>query len=248
MNLVIMAAGRGSRFLHRGIYTPKPMVKFLGKPLFWWATQSALTGASFASLHFAVLREHVISHAIDKAILACYPSANIKVIDSLTNGAACSAAQVVQSFKNINSPVAFVDCDLAFSFLKFQPLSSSLIKNCAANLCVFESVNPAYSYIKLDGSGNITGTVEKKVVSRYAIAGLYFFSSIRCFLDSYNSYCSQSHYPELYMSGVFNEILARGGLVERIPLLTHVSLGTPEELLIAENNAINLPAWFSYED
>jgi NDP-sugar pyrophosphorylase family protein len=247
MKLAVMAAGRGSRFLSKGIATPKPLVKFHGRPLFWWAVESALSGISFDGLYFAVLRDHVLNHQIDKVILSYYPNATINILDEVTSGAAQTASIMAKQINDTDQSIVFIDSDLAFEFEEppyFVTFDDSSENKLIAGLCVFQSKNPAYSYLEFDVEGKVLGTVEKMVVSDKAIAGAYFFSSVKLFLSMYEGYEEGCPYNELYMSGLYNEIINKGGEIIMMPLKTHLSLGTPEELLLADSQSLDCLRWF----
>lgn len=243
MDLVILAAGRGSRFKKEGIIQPKPLVDYLGYPLFWWATRSAFSGGHINNLHYIVLQEHADDYFIDKKIHSFFPEAKVHFLQNVTAGAAETAAIVSDKLPKDVS-VAFLDCDLAFSFADFSPFESLFDDDFQASLCIFNSSNPAYSYVKFDEFGNVYGTVEKKVVSKFAIAGLYLFKSVAFFLEHFQLYKERCEYSEFFMSGLFNAVIDNGYKINRIMLSYHLSLGTPEELVIANMPSIKLPNWY----
>jgi dTDP-glucose pyrophosphorylase len=243
MELIVIAAGRGSRFTKAGIFQPKPLVLFREKPLFWWATESALSSGSFSKIHFAVLREHIEAHAIDKEILAFYHYACLHIIDQVTSGAAETAA-IVASQLATNLSIAFVDCDVAFAFERPLPFSPLISFENSAALCLFKSNNPAFSYALFNCAGELTGTVEKVVASDWAICGLYGFQSASLYLEYFSEYEKNCSYSELFLSGIINAIAANEGKILPVFLSEHKSLGTPED--IADANKISrgsLPAW-----
>lgn len=245
MELIVIAAGRGSRFLKSGISHPKPLVEFLNKPLFWWAAESAQSTGEFSRIHFAILAEHVKQYSIDKKILEIYPEAILHIIDSVTAGAAATAAQIAEKIAP-KMALAFVDCDVAFSFALPRNFDLVLNGDASSALCIFESTNPAYSYAQFNQNFEITSTVEKNVVSNWAICGLYAFKSAAFFLELYSSYIKNCPYQEFFISGMFNEIRDPDKLILPIKLNTHVSLGTPEDIQEASKNLSTLPSWCNH--
>jgi hypothetical protein len=243
MELVVIAAGAATRFIQSGIVQPKPLILYRDKPLFWWSAMSAVPSGVFSTLHFVVLREHIDKFSIDREILTYFKQAKIHVIENITRGAAETAAIVSDKLPK-DASVAFLDCDLAFSFSDFSPFERLLNQDFQASLCTFNSINPAYSYVKFDKFGNVSGTLEKKVVSKFAIAGLYAFKSVEFFLDHFRLYKERCEYSEFFMSGVFNDVIDNGYKINTIFLSYHLSLGTPEELVIANMPTIKLPNWY----
>jgi dTDP-glucose pyrophosphorylase len=109
-------------------------------------------------------------------------------------------------------------------------IADALGKEFHATLLCFTSDSPAFSYAQLDEEGRVVGTVEKQVVSPYAIAGCYLFSDPSLFLTLYEEYRLDCPYDELFVSGVFNRLAASGGRIGKIVASRHLSFGTPEEL------------------
>lgn len=243
MELIVIAAGKGSRFSKAGVFQPKPLVLFREKPLFWWATESALSSGEFTKIHFAVLRDHVKSHNIDQAILSTYPHASIHIIEKVTSGAAETAAIIAMKLQQ-SSPVAFVDCDLAFSFSSANSFHPLIKDNYSAALCIFQSNNPAFSYAIFNEQDEISGTIEKKAVSNWAICGVYAFKSAELYLRYYDEYQKNCGYDELFLSGIINNIINKNNKILPVFLSSHISLGTPSDIQNATKiSNENLPSW-----
>jgi CTP:molybdopterin cytidylyltransferase MocA len=220
-------AGRGSRFGRDGICTPKPLIDLWGRPFFWWAAESARRAFGIGEMMFVVLEEHVRHFAIDRQILDHYPQAGIAICDEVTAGAAATARVGVEALAT-DGPILLNDSDHAFVASPVNPVSARLRNATAAALLTFESDDPAYSYARLDEAGEVTGTVEKQVVSSDAIAGAYLFAGRDKFLAAYDRYETACPYDEVYVSGIYNHL--NGGHVARQRLERHISFGTPAEL------------------
>ncbi|MDE1154580.1 MAG: NTP transferase domain-containing protein [Acidobacteriaceae bacterium] len=248
MNLVMPMAGRGSRFAREGILTPKPLVELGGKPFFWWAVESirrSAPGGALEQISFVVLEEHIERFHIDQTILGFYPEAKVIAIPEVTAGSAETAAIGLRVIDN-SAPVAINDCDHAFLTGPLEETIHALTHgNASAALMTFQSSNPGFSYVRFDENGKIIGTVEKQVVSTYAIAGCYLFRSAALYLQHYEQYLKSCSYQELFISGIYNnEILASGGNVKLHSLLDHFPFGTPEEYRAVEQRMLTaLGAW-----
>ncbi len=227
--LVMPMAGRGSRFARDGRATPKPLIELFGHPFFWWATQSIANALTIREMVFVVLAEHVSAFDIDKEILARYPEATIVTLPEVTAGAAETAAAGIAALET-SGPFAVNDCDHAFRAEHLGPVVERLRGSAAGALVGFRSTSPAYSYVQLDERGTVVGTVEKQVVSPFAIAGCYFFADPGAFASRFERYRKECPYTELFLSGLYNEIISDGGEVRFSELARHVSFGTPEEL------------------
>jgi dTDP-glucose pyrophosphorylase len=228
MALIIPAAGRGSRFARYGIPEPKPLIELKGRPFFWWATESVRRSVNLRQIIYVVLKEHVDTFSIDLRIKSYYPDATIVVIPDVTNGAAETAKIGLEALLS-DGTVAVNDCDHAFICGSMAKTVLGLNDQLDAALMCFRSTNPAYSYARLGPDRNIIGTAEKKVISPYAIAGCYFFSKAKNYLQFYERYKKECPYDELFISGIFNLMADTMLTIGMLEVDQHVSFGTPEE-------------------
>jgi NDP-sugar pyrophosphorylase family protein len=227
--LVMPMAGRGSRFADDGVLLPKPLVSLWGRSFFWWATESARRAFDVVETVFVLLRDHVQDFAIDQQIRALYPDARFVVTPEVTSGAAETAKLGVEQLTH-RGPLIVNDTDHAFVVGHGRELVSGLRNGTAAALLSFQSDNPAYSYASIGEAGEVTGTVEKKVVSPYAIAGGYLFASPAEYLTAYVGYGEECPYDEAFISGLYDRLIRSERHVALQVLDDHLSFGTPEEL------------------
>jgi dTDP-glucose pyrophosphorylase len=230
-------AGRGSRFRRGGVSVPKPLIELAGRPFFWWAAESVRRMAPVAEMVFVVLEEHVRDFAIDRAVRAFYPDAQVEILPEVTAGAAETAARGVSRVSD-GHPVAICDSDHAFAA---EPGAVAALAAADAALLCFRSRDPAYSYVRFDEAGEVAGTIEKRAVSPLAIAGCYLFSSRDAFLEPYARYRTDCPYSEYFVSGVYDALIGMGARVAARPLRRHLSFGTPEELaaLLQDGNPVD---------
>jgi hypothetical protein len=207
---------------------PKPLIELHGRPFFWWSAQSVLRLTPVRETVFVVLQEHVDRFAIDRRIRQYYPTATVVPIAEVTSGAAETAALGIAALA-APGPVAINDCDHAFIAPPIDKLIERLNQGLAGAVMTFQSSNPGFSYVRLDPHGQVTGTVEKQVVSDQAIAGCYLFADSAQFGNLLRDYTSVCPYPELFVSGMYNLLAERAARIERVELARHVPFGTPEE-------------------
>lgn len=227
--LVMPMAGRGTRFSREGWNVPKPLIDLGGRPAFWWAVESVRRACAVRETVFVVLAEHVAEFHIDEVIASYYPDARVVVVAEVTAGAAESAALGAAAIAS-RGAIAVNDCDHAFRVRGMPGLVARVTDEVDGALLGFRSTSPAYSYVALDAQGLVARTAEKEPVGPFAIAGCYLFSGASTFLDAVDAYRAECEYPELYVSGVYNVMIQRGGAVAFHELAAHVPFGTPEEL------------------
>lgn len=221
-------AGRGSRFAKQGIREPKPLVDLGGRPFFWWAVESVRRVAPIDQMVFVILEEHVADWSLDACITNFYPNAKVVIIPEVTSGSAETAALGVAVLTGSN-PLVINDCDHAFVADGLNSAIAGTEEVIAGLLMTFRSASPNYSFIRLSEDGSVAGTVEKQVVSDFAIAGCYVFSTPKLYLEQYATYVLRCPYPELFISGIYNQIIEENLKVEKFVLEEHFAFGTPEE-------------------
>lgn len=224
-------AGRGSRFQKQGETLPKPMISLGGKPFFYWATRSVLAQLPRVRLVFVVLQEHVDCHGIDISIKKYFPQSHIKIIAEVTSG---SLETVLRAGDLTGEgPVLINDCDHAFSYPLLKQAVIALNQGAAGFLSHFHSKTPHFSFAAYDNKERLQRTAEKIAISERAIAGLYGFRNRMVIEAAAKSYINNCPYPELFVSGLYNEIVAIGEEVRGFDLDWHIPFGTPEEYHLA---------------
>ncbi len=230
-------AGEGKRFSDAGIKTPKPLIVYKDNPLFVNAAQS-LNGIDIASWTFVVRKEHINKFHIDNIIYKYYKDANVVSVEKTTSGAAHTAYLGIISL--INSGIAakddsviIMDCDVIVEANNWKNVITSA--DATGVLLTFKSTDPRYSYIA-SKDNKVISTAEKIVISDNAITSPYFINRIKYFIDAfrdmYNRHTinNEMTYKEMYMSILYNFIIAQQHDVIYVPADKVTSLGTPEEL------------------
>ena len=240
INVVIPMAGAGSRFAVAGYEVPKPFIEFNGQMMIEHVLASfKRINAIFTLImqeKFLFEQKNQIEKLQEKYKLA------IVTVPKLTMGAAITALAAHKAI-NPKFDIIFADSDNIFSdvdVLKF--VSASKSRDLQGALLTFKSVNPCYSYAKVDDEGLLIKTKEKEVISDHAICGMYYFKELDDFKDAVIDLIveSDTQKGEFYMSNVYNHLKK---LTEKIGIydIAHFDcVGTPEQLqeyLKGGNNA-----------
>jgi len=101
----------------------------------------------------------------------------------------------------------------------------------------FKSINPRYSYAKIDENNYVVETAEKIVISDNALTGSYYFSNKKVFEKSAKKLIldyetGKLNAKEVYLSLLYNNIIKDNGKIKLYTLDKYNSFGTPEELQI----------------
>lgn len=235
IHLIMPMGGRGSRFKNME-ECPKPLLRLMDKPFFYWATQSIVKHIDVTDITFVVLKEHIERFGIDIEIRNYYPNANIVVIPDVLEGAVLTCAEGVKAISD-QGALIFNDCDHAFASKELDKYCRVLNgDNIQGALLSFNSTEPNYSYLRKNEKGYVIETVEKEVISEEAICGCYYFNNKTTFLNCMELYLNECSYKEYFMSGMYNVMIKQGMLVKAFPVDFHIPFGIPEEYEIAKND------------
>lgn len=223
--------GRGSRFLDKGYAMPKPLIPVDGKPMFMKAVQSFRNFGIPMEFIFVIRRDMDDNGYFSKQIMDNVPEAHIVFLDRMTKGSAETAMHAMDIVDDGN-PVILSDCDVeAYSNEFVEGVKSDLQNNsdCGRIIC-FKAHDSRYSYAFCDAEGNVERTAEKECISENAIAGSYYFSNKNIFLNAYGKLQEEICSGEMYVSLLYNYMIADGITVKIHKVDKYNSFGTPEEL------------------
>ena len=220
-------AGKGLRFVHTNEITPKPLIRLSNKPFFWWAVQSAKRAFDIDKIIFIVRKDHCDTFKIDSVIKDYFPNSEVVILDMETSG---SSETVLAGIDGLDEDCQILvnDCDHGFLI---DPKQLENMTKCDAFFLLFSSNNKNYSYAKLGTSGQVLDVAEKKVISKHAIAGCYYFKSSNTFKELCNKYLLDYDDSEPYVSGLIKKMIGQNMHVEAVNTSLHCAFGTPQELV-----------------
>ncbi len=238
MKIIIPMAGRGSRFAGKKI--PKPFLPVADKPMIAWTLMSikkAFPDLDPSDLIFIVLEEHEHNFGITKKIKhLAGDSTHIITIPDVTEGPVCTvlvAMHLLEPYEDFFT----VDCDQYFLAPDLtEKISNARAEKLAGLIPVWQSNNPAYSYIRTNQNGIVIETAEKKVISNNAAIGIYYFGSRTVYEKAAQEMISKRIMTknEFYMCPLYNMVIKNGGKVRITNVSDWMTMGTPPELALFE--------------
>jgi dTDP-glucose pyrophosphorylase len=234
---IIPLAGRGSRFSAVGYRDPKPLIPVSGKPMILQASEALPPAQEHV---FVALGEHVRQYPLIPAITGCYPDADIKVLDAVTEGQACTVELGIENVAP-DAPLLVGACDNAM--LYDQPGYEALRRENDVIVFTFRhhvSVrrNPQmYGYVRLDEQGRVSGVSVKKPISDtpsadHAIVGAFYFARTAFFREAYASLVAKNERVnnEFYVDSLVGELVRASRKVAVFEVTDYVCFGTPDDL------------------
>ena len=240
-NILIPAAGLGSRFQKRGFKLQKPLIKLENKTLI----EHSVSSLDIEGNYIFVIRKLDKNSNIEliTALRNIKPECKVIEIDYVTEGSA-STCYLAKDFINNDDELIISNCDqiLKWDSKKFLEYSS----NYDCSVLTYKSNEDKNSFIKIDENNKGIKIREKEVISDNALVGVHYFKKGSDFIKSYehifNSKIKSKN--EYYVSTVCNNLINEGKDVVNYSFQeneVYYSTGTPEDYFkyMRINNLLN---------
>ena len=234
INLVLPAAGLGSRFREVGETRPKPLIPVFDLPMIMWVL-----------LNFPLTSEDkvwVISQDKDRipdAIREYTDSLPFEVdfleIDGLTQGQASTVDLVLRGLPDGEGLIVANTDQYIFADLD-QFVQMVRNKSCAGQILTMHATSNAWSYVGRDSCGKINEVIEKVEISNEATVGVYGWSDTSlaksAFEDTFKRNIRTNN--EFYVAPTYNFLISQGWTVKTSLVGNHGEavhgLGIPSDL------------------
>lgn len=174
-NILVPLCGKSSFFDTAEYPFPKPLVEINGQPMIQWVVDNLNTVRNGKKFIFIIKTIENEQFYIENTLkLLTNQGCDIIKISHDTLGAPCTCLMAIDQINNdiplvISNSDQIIDADLS------KIVDHFLDRDVDAGVVCFNSVHPKWSYVRLDEQENIIETAEKRPLSRFAIAGFYFF-------------------------------------------------------------------------
>ena len=228
MNVLIPMAGAGKRFLDAGYMFPKPLIEVNNKPMIQLVLESLNLKANYI---FIIQKEHQIKYNIKSVLKILKPDCKIIELDHITEGAACTTL-LAKKYINNDDPLIIANSDQYIDWNSSKALYDFSSKKLDGAILTFEAIHPKWSYAKCDEEGYVTEVAEKKVISKNATVGVYYWKKGSDYVSSAEQMIKKNIRVnnEFYVCPVYNEFLLKNKKVKIHNVEKMHGLGTPEDL------------------
>lgn len=223
MNIVIPAAGAGSRFVDAGYALPKPFLPINGKPMVQLAIDNL---ADENDKVYLLMRSEHIMHA-QGTDLTQRNNVCFIMVDQLTEGAACTVLRAKQFIDN-DEPLLIANSDQYVVY--DRPKWLDAIRNHDGMIMTFHSTENKWSYAETNDSGKILRVAEKQVISPHATVGIYHFAHGGMFVEAAERMISNNERTngEFYVCPTYNKLVSKYDMYT-FDIKQMYGLGTPED-------------------
>ena len=228
MNVLIPMAGAGKRFADAGYIFPKPLIEINNKPMIQWVIESLNLKANYI---FIIQKEHQKKYNIRSVLNVLQPNCKIIELDHVTEGAACTTL-LAKKFINNSDPLIIANSDQYIKWNSSKAIYDFSSKNLDGAILTFEAIHPKWSYAKCDEQGFVTEVAEKKVISKNATVGVYYWKHGSSYVSSAEKMIKKNIRVnnEFYVCPVYNEFILEKKKVKVYNVDEMQGLGTPEDL------------------
>jgi NDP-sugar pyrophosphorylase family protein len=230
MKVLIPMAGEGSRFAKQGYQFPKPLIDVNGKPMIQRVVENLNYDAKYI---FLIRSEHLKKYEGLRNVInqIAGSDAEIATVDSLTEGAACTAL-LAKDLINDKDDLLIANSD---QIVEYESQNFEFFRNHGkidGSIFTFNAVHPKWSFVRVNHDGCIVEVAEKNPISNIATCGIYWFKHGSDFVSSTERMISKNIRVnnEFYIAPVFNEMIQDGKRL--FPFYVHRmwGIGTPEDL------------------
>ena len=230
INILIPAAGKGTRFSKLDWKSPKPFIEINNKPMLNHVINNVYIKNS--SLIVILKKEHIKNYDISSLTDINY---ELISLDKTTEG---TASTVLTAHRHINNknPLLIANSDQIVDFSSEEFVKDCISRNLDGSILVFKDKDrdPKWSFVKTNKDGLVSEVAEKRAISDLATVGIYFFRKGNDFCNAAIDMIVDNERinGEFYTCPIYNYMIRRGskiGVFEIDPLSMH-GLGTPEDL------------------
>ena len=227
-NILIPMAGAGKRFIDAGYIFPKPLIEINNKPMIQWVIESLNLKANYI---FIIQKEHQKKYNIKSVLNVLQPNCKIIELSHVTEGAACTTL-LAKKYINNSDPLIIANSDQYIKWNSSKAIYDFNSKKLDGAILTFEAIHPKWSYAKCDEKGFVTEVAEKKVISKNATVGVYYWKHGSDYVRSAEKMIKKNIRVnnEFYVCPVYNEFLLEKKKVKIYNVEEMQGLGTPEDL------------------
>lgn len=239
LNVLIPAAGLGSRFKSAGFKLPKPLIDVLGKPMIQRVIENLNIEANYI---FIVQKEHYEQYNLNTLLSLMVPGCTVLQTDGLTQGAACTAL-LAENLINNNEHLLIANSDQWVDWDSSEFMHFMLSNEVDGGILSFKdySKNPKWSFAKVENE-LVTQVAEKNPISDTATVGIYYFSKGSEFVHYANHMINNDIKVnnEFYICPIYNEYIKDSKKIKTFDCNKMLGLGTPEDREIFLNSHAHL--------
>lgn len=234
MHIVVTMAGLGSRFRERGFTVPKYAIEVRGRSMFAWAMESLRHFLPGGHATFVVRAEDDPGDFVRREVAPFgVRDPAIVPLDHVTDGQATTVLHALASLRgrDPSAPLLVYNID---TYVEPRFLHPRDVRGDGWIPC-FPGRGDAWSFFRAGDDDRVVEAREKVRISEHCSIGLYHFSSVDLYEDTYRAFYGAGTPPglrERYVAPMYQYLVNAGRplWIHRVPAGAVHPLGTPDEV------------------
>ena len=148
-----------------------------------------------------------------------------------------------KKFINTSNPLIIANSDQYIKWDSIKSMYNYNQKKIDGSILTFEAIHPKWSYAKTDNNNFVTEVAEKKVISKNATVGVYYWKKGSDYVNCAETMIKKNIRVnnEFYVCPVYNEAIGEGKKIVIDKVSEMHGLGTPDDLknFITKKNLVN---------
>ncbi|MBZ7982780.1 glycosyltransferase family 2 protein [Campylobacter sp. RM12640] len=232
LNIVIPAAGLGSRFSKVGYENPKPFIDVAGEEMI----VRVIKNLAISKAKYIVILQKKHADKFKNTLEKIKKDFNVKfvLVDGLTEGTACTVLEAADLLKD-NDELLIANSDQIVDFDLASFINDANKRNLDGSILTFEDLekNPKWSFVEIE-NGLVLKVREKEPISTHASVGIYYFKKSKYFKTATINMINANDRVnnEFYTAPTYNYLIQEGkriGIFKINKEQMH-GIGTPEDL------------------
>lgn len=181
--LIPIANDAKSFFPVEDYHFPKPLIEVSGKPMIERVIENFNTVKGDKKFFFVTNKNDNLKFSLGKIIDLLAPGSKNVVLRDSCSGSICSCLMTIDLI-DADKPLIIGNGDQEIEDNINDIIEKFVDLNADAGVLTFESVHPRWSYVRCDHRMKVSEAAEKRVISRHAIAGFYYFARAKIFFEA----------------------------------------------------------------
>ncbi len=237
IKVLVPMAGNDEAFRQKGYAYSKNLIELHGKPLIQHVFDN-LSRIPNADFIFVIRKEEESKYHLRNVLKLLSPSCQVIISEGMTSGAACTSLLAIEHI-NDDLPLFIANADQLIEIDLSQVIQWFQNQGLDAGTIIFDSVHPRWSYVRLDENGYVIEAAEKRPISRYATAGVYYFKHGKNFVCAAMEMIKKDAHinGQFYVCPTFNELILKQAKIGtyKISRDSYFSIATPEGVQVYED-------------
>lgn len=219
MKILLPVAGATPFFPADEFPFPKPLVEMMERPMIAWAIDNLNELEGDPHFVFIAMQDETTQYSLDGVFrLVTGGRCDVVKLPARTAGALCSCLLAIEHI-DPEQPLLIANYDQVIEGELPDFIARLRSKDADAGVLTFDATHPRWSYVRTE-QGYVVEASEKRVISKEAIAGLYWFARGADFIEAAQNVIRAGDTVNgvYFIASSLNQMILAGKRVASIPM------------------------------